>query len=119
MSRFAFVAAERGPHAVVRRCRVVGASGSGFLRLAARDPRRLVSGQAPSQGAAVAFLLPGVGDHYAGMARGLYESEPVFRAELDRGYFAMVSTGEGHAEMVRELPLGADLVILRLPISGG
>ena len=42
-----------------------------------------------------------------------------FRAELDRGYFAMVSTGEGHAEMVRELPLGADLVILRLPISGG
>ena len=42
-----------------------------------------------------------------------------FRAELDRGYFAMVSTGEGHAEMVRELPVDADLVILRLPISGG
>ena len=42
-----------------------------------------------------------------------------FRAELDRGYFAMVSTGEGHAEMVRDLPLDADLVILRLPISGG
>jgi hypothetical protein len=42
-----------------------------------------------------------------------------FRAELDRGYFAMVSTGEGHAEQVKELPIGADLVILRLPISGG
>lgn len=42
-----------------------------------------------------------------------------FRAELDRGYFAMVSTGEGHAEQVRELPLDADLVIMRLPISGG
>jgi hypothetical protein len=42
-----------------------------------------------------------------------------FRAELDRGYFAMVSTGEGHAEQVQELPLDADLVILRLPISGG
>jgi hypothetical protein len=42
-----------------------------------------------------------------------------FRAELDRGYFAMVSTGEGHAEQVKELPVGADLVILRLPISGG
>jgi hypothetical protein len=42
-----------------------------------------------------------------------------FRAELDRGYFAMVSTGEGHAEQVRELPLDAPLVILRLPISGG
>jgi hypothetical protein len=42
-----------------------------------------------------------------------------FRQELDRGYFAMVSTGEGHAEQVKELPVDADLVILRLPISGG
>ena len=42
-----------------------------------------------------------------------------FRAELDRGYFGMVSTGEGQAEQVTELPLDADLVIMRLPISGG
>jgi hypothetical protein len=42
-----------------------------------------------------------------------------FRAELDRGFFAMVSTGEGQAEQVRELPVDADLVIMRLPISGG
>lgn len=42
-----------------------------------------------------------------------------FREELDRGYFAMVSTGEGQAEQVRELPLDAELVIMRLPISGG
>jgi hypothetical protein len=42
-----------------------------------------------------------------------------FRAELDRGYLAMVSTGEGSAEQVRELPLEADLVILRRPIAGG
>ena len=42
-----------------------------------------------------------------------------FREELDRGYFAMVSTGEGQAEQVRELPVDADLVIMRLPISGG
>lgn len=42
-----------------------------------------------------------------------------FREELDRGYFAMVSTGPGHAEQVKELPVDADLVILRLPISGG
>jgi hypothetical protein len=41
------------------------------------------------------------------------------RTELDRGYFAMVSTGEGHAEQVKELPVDADTVILRLPISGG
>ncbi|MEA2322155.1 MAG: hypothetical protein QOD81_2005 [Solirubrobacteraceae bacterium] len=42
-----------------------------------------------------------------------------FRAELDRGYFGMVSTGEGQAEQVRELPLDAELVFMRLPISGG
>ena len=42
-----------------------------------------------------------------------------FREQLDQGYFGMVSTGEGHAEQVRELPLEAPLVIMRLPISGG
>jgi hypothetical protein len=42
-----------------------------------------------------------------------------FREELDRGYFAMVSTGEGQAEQVRQLPVDAELVIMRLPISGG
>jgi hypothetical protein len=42
-----------------------------------------------------------------------------FRAELDQGYFAVVSQGEGHAEQVRELPLEAPLVILRRPIAGG
>jgi hypothetical protein len=42
-----------------------------------------------------------------------------FRAQLELGYFGMVSTGEGQAEQVRELPTGAQLVIMRLPISGG
>ncbi len=42
-----------------------------------------------------------------------------FRAELDQGYFAVVSHGEGNAEQVRELPLDAPLVILRRPIAGG
>lgn len=42
-----------------------------------------------------------------------------FRRELETGYFAMVSTGPGHGELVRELPVDADLVILRRPIAGG
>lgn len=42
-----------------------------------------------------------------------------FRRELDRGYFGIVTTGPGEAELVRELPVDADTVILRLPISGG
>lgn len=42
-----------------------------------------------------------------------------FRQELDRGSFATVSLGEGHAEQVRELPVDADLVVMRRPIAGG
>ena len=42
-----------------------------------------------------------------------------FRDELEQGYFGMVSAGEGHAEQVRDLPVDAELVIMRLPISGG
>jgi hypothetical protein len=42
-----------------------------------------------------------------------------FRAELDKGFFAVVTQGEGTAEQVRELPVDAPLVILRRPIAGG
>lgn len=42
-----------------------------------------------------------------------------FRAQLAQGYFALVSCGTGSAEQVHELPLDADLVILRRPIAGG
>jgi hypothetical protein len=42
-----------------------------------------------------------------------------FRAELDAGYYAVVSGGEGRAQQVAELPLDAELVILRRPIAGG
>lgn len=42
-----------------------------------------------------------------------------FRAELDRGGFAVVSEGEGKATQVRDLPVDADLVIVRRPIAGG
>ena len=41
------------------------------------------------------------------------------RAELELGYFAVVSQGEGRAVQVRELPVDAPLVILRRPIAGG
>jgi hypothetical protein len=43
----------------------------------------------------------------------------VLRRQLEAGYFAVVSAGAGRAEQVRELPLNADLVILRRPIAGG
>lgn len=41
-----------------------------------------------------------------------------FERELERGLLASATRG-GEAEVVRELPLDADLVILRRPIAGG
>jgi amino acid adenylation domain-containing protein len=49
-----------------------------------RDPRRLLGGFDEAADRPVVFLFPGVGDHYPGMAAGLYRDEPVFRRELDR-----------------------------------
>jgi hypothetical protein len=42
-----------------------------------------------------------------------------FRRELDEGMLASVSRTDGTAEVVRELPLDAELVVMRRPISGG
>jgi phthiocerol/phenolphthiocerol synthesis type-I polyketide synthase E len=49
-----------------------------------RAPERTAAALAESGNRSVAFLFPGLGDHYPGMARGLYEAEPAFRAEVDR-----------------------------------
>jgi hypothetical protein len=42
-----------------------------------------------------------------------------FRRELDQGMLASVTAPDGSGEVVRELPLEAELVILRRPIQGG
>jgi acyl transferase domain-containing protein len=47
-----------------------------------RDPRRLLTGTAAAD-PQVAFLFPGLGTEYAGMARGLYRDDAGFRARLD------------------------------------
>ncbi|HEX3525653.1 MAG TPA: amino acid adenylation domain-containing protein [Thermoanaerobaculia bacterium] len=62
-----------------------------------RDPQRLLGSVEEAGDRSVAFLFPGVGDHYPGMAAGLYRNEPVFRREMDAA-----------AEILRPL-LGLDL----------
>ena len=42
-----------------------------------------------------------------------------FREQLDAGFYAVVSEGEGRARQVEALPLDAELVVLRRPIAGG
>jgi hypothetical protein len=54
-----------------------------------------------------------------GDAEAVEAAAAAFREQLELGYYAVVSTGEGHAEQVRELPADAELVILRRPIAGG
>ncbi|MET0397899.1 MAG: FkbM family methyltransferase [Longimicrobiaceae bacterium] len=51
-----------------------------------RDPLRPRAADAVADATprSVVFLFPGVGEQYPGMARGLYDAEPVFRAEVDR-----------------------------------
>ncbi len=51
------------------------------------EPGRLITADAGTSGEeapGVAFLFPGLGDHYAGMGAELYQREPVFREAIDR-----------------------------------
>jgi hypothetical protein len=47
------------------------------------------------------------------------EAVAAFAAELERGLIGSASGPDGTAEVVRELPLDAELVIMRRPIAGG
>ncbi|MBV9214482.1 MAG: hypothetical protein JOZ25_12655 [Actinobacteria bacterium] len=55
----------------------------------------------------------------AGDETGYREAVEAFTRELDNGYIGTVSVGPGRATHVRELPLDADLVVMRRPIAGG
>jgi malonyl CoA-acyl carrier protein transacylase/NAD(P)-dependent dehydrogenase (short-subunit alcohol dehydrogenase family) len=48
-----------------------------------REARRVLTADRPAADRPVAFLFPGQGSQYVNMARGLYEEEPAFRAEVD------------------------------------
>ncbi|WP_199258312.1 type I polyketide synthase [Paracoccus binzhouensis] len=74
--------------------------------LADPDPLLVFDHQPVGDPAEAVFMLPGGGAQYAGMARGLYETEPVFREWMDRGLDHMA---QAH---------GVDLRALWLPEPG-
>ena len=50
---------------------------------------------------------------------GTEAARAALQTELERGYLAVASESDGTATAVRELPLDAELVVLRRPIAGG
>ena len=89
-----------------RRFVVAGSSADAAAALAARDARRVVTAYGRASERPVAFMFPGQGAQYPGMTRGLYESEAVFRQEVDSA-----------SERLRG-PLGRDLRELLFPSPG-
>ncbi len=48
------------------------------------SPERVATRLGVARSRPIAFLLPGLGDHYVNMGAGLYRDEPVFRHSFDR-----------------------------------
>ncbi|AKQ65455.1 Malonyl CoA-acyl carrier protein transacylase [Myxococcus hansupus] len=71
-------------HFSYRRMAVVSDHAQAVRVLRGEEPERVVTTHQESRTRPVVFLLPGGGTQHAGMAGGLYRTEPVFRAEMDR-----------------------------------
>ena len=69
------------PH---RRALVCQSADDARIALETLDPARLLSAAHDRSARPVVFLFSGQGSQYVEMAEGLYQSESVFRAELDR-----------------------------------
>ncbi|HXR58291.1 MAG TPA: SDR family NAD(P)-dependent oxidoreductase, partial [Burkholderiales bacterium] len=67
-----------------RRCLACADRNDAVLALSESPSKRILSGRARDRRRPLVFLLPGIGDQYAGMGRDLYEGWPVFRDEIDR-----------------------------------
>ncbi len=88
-----------------RRAVVCGTGAEAIAALRGANAKQDFRGQPPAR-TGVAFLFPGQGAQYIHMARGIYQSEEIFRAELDRS-----------AELLRQ-HLGLDLRTLLFPPEG-
>src|SRR5882762_6618985 len=71
------------------------------------SPKRVVSGRTDEARRPLILLLPGIGDHYPGMAHELYETWPVFKGEVDR------------CAQILEAHLGIDIRSVLYPKSRG
>lgn len=54
-----------------------------ILALKDEKGKRILHAELSTDDTSLVFMFPGVGDHYPGMARGLYESDAAFRSDID------------------------------------
>ena len=104
-----------GRRAFDRRRVVVAESHEEAARLLEEDTPRRVHSHTALDRPDVAFLFPGGGAQYAGMARDLYETEPVFAEWMDRGLEALaeISDEDMRALWLAEDPAQADRALTR------
>ncbi len=67
-----------------RRAILCQSSADGIRAMESGDTQRIITGKSETASLPVYFLFPGQGAQYVNMTRGLYESIPVFRREVDR-----------------------------------
>ncbi len=68
-----------------RRVLVADSHGDAIAQLTSNDPRRVFDHAFTGDNPDIVFMFPGGGAQYAGMARDLYETEPVFKDWMDQG----------------------------------
>ena len=66
-----------------RRAVVARGTDDAIERLGSLDPATALTGSSTVDKASIAFLFPGQGAQSVGMARGLYDGDPGFRADVD------------------------------------
>ncbi len=67
-----------------RRIMVVQSAEDAVSVIESNDRKRIFSQNAPENAPPVVFMFPGSGAQYPNMGRGLYESEPVYREQVDK-----------------------------------
>ncbi len=98
---------KEGRHAFEkRRVIVAGSHAEAASLLEGADPRQVFNHDYLGENPEVVFMFPGGGAQFAGMARDLYDTEPVFADWMDRGL------------AVLELQLDYDIRALWLPPKG-
>ncbi len=89
-----------------RRVLVAGSHDQAAALLEGADPRR-VGTHRQLEAAEAVFMFPGGGAQHVGMARDLYETEPVFRDWMDRG-LELLAARSGTDPRALWLPAGGD-----------